>query len=696
LKKIVLVAFVSVPLLLGCIPVVSTQETTDPYHMIVATVGEPYTVDPAWAYDDADSSELIFNVYETLIFYDRESVSRFVPMLATDWQISEDGLTYIFKIRQGVKFHNGELLTTDDVEYSFERVMVQDRGGGPGWMLYEPLLGCRGANLSDPDWGVKIDNAVQRNTTHVWFNLIKPYAPFIQILCESCSSIVNKKFCVEHGDWPGTWDNWQDYHDPYPSPLDSPEPMMSGTGPYRLDYWTYEVEYSLVKFDDYWQGWPAPSCRGYVSRVTIKLIPESSKRFEGFKAGDYDIIRWIPRYHYKEFEGQPGILFFKDLPMLQCYAFLFNFHISTTSPYMGVPGGLAPGTFNETAIPPDFFNDIHVRKAFAYCFNYSEYIQEYLGRTLRPSSPMLKGLAYWEYCWDVDNTDLAPSDIVLNPPWSQPLLPNGSGALPPNPMYYTNLTEAEYYFKLAYGGSGANPGHNPNLITPGLLWMNGFTLTIPGKTGGCVLWCEFPYRMKKAVESLNPKFHIDVVITNYFTYLEQLARGELTLFLRWFVADHPDPHNIFYFYMHSEGFSRFQGYTNPTVDALVEAGLAELDENKRIEIYWKLCNIYFQDCSSIPMFQQDTSHWERTWVQGWYHNPAYPGIYFYPLWKRSMLYGDVNNDGVVNIEDIVIVAKAYGSYPGHPRWNETADVDKNGIVNIIDAVRVAKEFGKTV
>ena len=76
------------------------------------------------------------------------------------------------------------------------------------------------------------------------------------------------------------------------------------------------------------------------------------------------------------------------------------------------------------------------------------------------------------------------------------------------------------------------------------------------------------------------------------------------------------------------------------------------------------------------------------------YNPAYPGNYFYHLWKLSGLHGDINNDGVVNIEDIAIVANAFGSYPEHPRWNETADMDKNGVVNIIDVATVAKEFGK--
>jgi hypothetical protein len=62
------------------------------------------------------------------------------------------------------------------------------------------------------------------------------------------------------------------------------------------------------------------------------------------------------------------------------------------------------------------------------------------------------------------------------------------------------------------------------------------------------------------------------------------------------------------------------------------------------------------------------------------------------MWQG--LYGDVNNDGVVDVRDIAIFGKAFGSYPGHPRWNPAADLDGNGIVNILDGVKIAKNFGK--
>jgi len=649
LNKLVPLVLVSVLLFWEGLPVGFAQETPRSYHMVVASIGEPDSVDPAWAYYTT-SSELIFNVYETLIFYDRESVDRFVPMLATDWYISEDGLTYAFKIRQGVKFHSGETLTAEDVGYSFERIMVQDSVGGSAWMLYETLLGCLEADLSDPNWNAKIDNAVQCNTTHVWFNLAKPYAPFLQILCQSCSSIVDKEFCLERGDWPGTWDNWQDYHDPDVSPLDSPEPEMCGTGPYKFDYWKKGTEWSIVKNDDYWEGWPAPGCRGYVSRATVKLVYEWPSRYDGFIAGDYDMI-YVPREHIEEVEGQSGIRCVKDLPALCCNAIFFTFDINTTSPYMGVSGGLSPGTFNETGIPPDFFNDIDVRRGFVYCFNWTEYIENewsYGGEATQPATVVIEGLPYRN---------------------------------PDQEKYYLNLTEAEACFKRAWSGE---------------VWEKGFTMTVVYNVGSVprYIWID---AFKGNVEALNPNFHVNIKGVNWPTYLTHLVHTELPMFCLGWLFDYPDPHDFVLSFMHSEGFfAPFQRYSNPTVDALIEEGLQTINETRRREIYYELQRIYHDDCPSVPAAQPLGRHWQRDWVQGWYYNPAYPGNYFYHLWKQSVLYGDINNDGIVNIEDITIIAKAFGSYPGHPRWNAIADIDKNGIINIIDVAKVAMEFGKKV
>jgi len=98
-------------------------KSKDPTTFVDAGIGEPETLDPALAYETS-GGEIIQNVYETLVFYDGEATDKFVPQLAESWEVSEDGTVYTFKIRSGVKFHDGADLTPSDVAYSFQRGLL--------------------------------------------------------------------------------------------------------------------------------------------------------------------------------------------------------------------------------------------------------------------------------------------------------------------------------------------------------------------------------------------------------------------------------------------------------------------------------------------------------------------------------------------------------------------------------------------
>ena len=112
----------------------------DPTNFVSASIGEPETLDPALAYETA-GGEIIQNVYETLVFYDGEATDKFVPMLAESWEVSADGTVYTFKMRSGVKFHDGADMTASDVAYSFQRGILFGGYSGPQWLLAEPFFG---------------------------------------------------------------------------------------------------------------------------------------------------------------------------------------------------------------------------------------------------------------------------------------------------------------------------------------------------------------------------------------------------------------------------------------------------------------------------------------------------------------------------------------------------------------------------
>ena len=99
---------------------------------IMATIGEPQTLDPALDYESI-GQHVLQQLYETLVFYNREKSTELIPMLATKWTISPDGRTYTFTIRKDVLFHNGNSLTPEDVAlYSSTRA-------APGWDNFTPM-----------------------------------------------------------------------------------------------------------------------------------------------------------------------------------------------------------------------------------------------------------------------------------------------------------------------------------------------------------------------------------------------------------------------------------------------------------------------------------------------------------------------------------------------------------------------------
>ncbi len=580
-------------LLLGAVLVMSlmaatqlgAQEVKNPDTFIIADIGKVDSLDPAWAYDDASINK-IQNIYEYLIWYDRERTDRFVPRLATEVPgvenglISPDGLTYTFPIRKGVKFHNGETLTPEDVEYSIERAMVQDRDGGPVWMLYEPLLGVFGSRDDEGNIVVSfedIDRAVEVEGNNVVFHLQKPYPPFLAILAGGWSSIVNKKFVVEHGGWPGTAETWKEHNNPAPG-KETLHAIACGTGPFKLEKWEPAVQTIFVRFDDYWRE-PAK-----LKRVISKVIEEWTTRKLMLMAGDADTI-YVPGQYRKELEGVEEIRIFKDLATLDLAAAFFNFKIN--------PEGntdIGSGELDGNGIPPDFFSDKNVRLGFAHSFDWETYLRDvFFGEAAQPVGPIPVGIAYRN---------------------------------PDQETYHFDLKKAEEYFKKAWGGE---------------VWNKGFKFTILYNAGNTQR--ETAARMiEENVESLNPKFKIEVRPVEWANYVRDLVRKKLTLFLIGWIADYPDAHNFVYPFMHSRGdFSGFQSYKNPIVDEIIKRGIDTTDPKKRRALYCELQIIYYDDVPSVPLHQMLRRHYERTWMKGYYFNPVYSsndvGAYFYPLSK---------------------------------------------------------------
>lgn len=195
----------------------------------------PTYIDPAVGTDFSDSMALV-NLYDSLVFPKLDG--SVVPSLATEWTISPDNLTYTFKLRTDVKFHNGDPLTADDVVFSAERLLTIGEG-------FSYLL-----RTKDKDGkviaGIESVKAIDPNT--VEFKLVKPFGPFVLALVRLY--IVNKnqvmanidKTETMYGDLGDYGKKWLLTHD-------------AGSGPYTVKEMKMEEYLIGEKFDAYWGGW---------------------------------------------------------------------------------------------------------------------------------------------------------------------------------------------------------------------------------------------------------------------------------------------------------------------------------------------------------------------------------------------------------------------------------------------------------
>lgn len=594
-----------------------TPSIPNPNTLVYTTSGDYIsTFDPAGV-DDPISMMVVSNCYDTLVVYDRERMDRFRPLLVTEvpslenGRISADGLTYRFTIR------NDSTLTPEDVEYSFERVMVY--GGfseNPTWMFQEALLGVW------PTWDENdtllvsfedIDNAVEVEGNDVVFHLAMIYPPFMHILASSCSSIVSRAWCVEHGDWPGTEATWELSYD---SPLVG---ETQGFGPFKLESltyesWGYSKEIVLVRNEGYWRE-PAS---------LEKIVIQSLNRWEGsinqafeietrkhmFLKGSADICS-VPEENYADLEEVEGIRVYSELPTLQYSALNFNFAIAKNSPF------IESGELDGNGIPPDFFSDIDIRKAFAYALDYDAIINEsYAGEALRPASPILEGVPFHN--------------------------PDQEG-------YIYDLGMAQQHFQQAWDGEVWDKGFNLTLVYSeepmGYRWE-----PYP-------LWPMAAEILKDSIEAINTKFHVTLQNAEISGWFE--TTRNLTAFICPWTGNFPDPHNFVVPFMASTGdfgYGNFRswatpGYNDSTVDSLIDAGMNTVDPAERQAIYYELQRIYHEDVPGIPLVQPLARHYQRDWVWGWYHNPAAAGMDFYEILKGT--YQDATRNIVTHIDDLV-------------------------------------------
>jgi peptide/nickel transport system substrate-binding protein len=545
--------------------------------------GDVVTLDPALAYDITSYEPIWPNVYETLIMYSGSTTDKFQPMLATqvpslaNGLISADGLTYTFPIRKGVKFHDGSAMNVDDVVYSIRRFMLQDQAGGPAWLLLSPLLGVD--STRDDKGKIQVNftdvaRAVSAKGDAVVFRLKKPFAPFLTIVA-AWTSIMPRAWAAAHGDWDGSPNTWQKFNNPKREDRYQFD-HMNGTGPFKVERWDRQSKVvTLVRHDGYWRT-PAT-----LRRIVIQTVPEFTSRRLQLQQGDADLILASPN-QLTQLRGLPGTVVQDNLPTIAVQMVQFNQKINTeANPDVG------SGKLDGAGIPSDFFADIHIRRGFAYAFDYAASLGgAYAGKGVIPHGPIVQGLLGYD---------------------------------PTVPTYTTSRDKAIAEFKEASGGK---------------VWETGFKFTIPFGAGNAARQVVSQI-IKETAAALNPKFQIDTRPVQGSTLNSLIFAHKGTMGMSGWFADYPDPHDFAQPILAANGYypTRF-GYKNPEADRLVDEAVSTADPAKRKALYRQLAMIAYNDLPCLFIVQPVTFYTMRSWVHGWYYNPIFPGQYFYTISKR--------------------------------------------------------------
>ena len=221
------------------------------------------------------------NIYDTLVesTCDEQGNASISPALAESWTVSDDGLTYTFKLREGVKFHNGEELKASDVEYTVYRMMDPERDCVND-DVYDMIVGASeylDGEVSSIE-GVKVIDDYT-----ISYTLEQPFAPFLSNLAVPGGAIYNKKACDAADEAAGGVKTDSKF---------GVEPEYTiGTGPFYVTEWVTNDHITLVRNENYWKdSVPEYAAESNVGGIVLFTIGDSATMKMMFDNGDIDVF----------------------------------------------------------------------------------------------------------------------------------------------------------------------------------------------------------------------------------------------------------------------------------------------------------------------------------------------------------------------------------------------------------------------
>ena len=522
----------------------STVPGTNPNEIIVTEVfaGGPYSFDPAIDYESV-GMEIIANVYETLVAYNGSSTTQLFPMIASEIPtvanggISSNYLNYTFQIRGGLKFSNGDPLTAWDAYTSYIRTLLFVVGspGTNGWILAQDLLPYGGFVAGAESYenitsAVTVNNASQSVT----FHLLKPDPAFLDYIADpQGAAIMDYNWLVAHGAGitftPAGFAAYMNQSNE-PNYNNYVRYNTMGSGPYVIKNYLIGQSISFAPSPYYT---PLQGVPGYNhtanDTIYIQYEKDTSTGLLLAETGQTDIIINLPPVDYPilaklQSEGKLNITAF---PTFTIYWFQFNFDINES-----MLSELGSGY----SVPQYYFTNVDVRRAFAYAFDYTNFINNIIGN------------AKYGATFAFHYTGIIPKGMIGYMNVSQL---QQAGAVVP--VY--NLTIAKQYLE----ESGL---YNTSINIPIIVWTGDSELF-----AGAEDWAA-------TLNSIDPNIHATALYMEFEEEIGYMIPGEnpMPIYIYGWTPDYPFPSDYVVSMYQEYGYCPYGSSWNP--ETLTLAGQA--------------------------------------------------------------------------------------------------------------------------
>lgn len=216
------------------------------------------------------ASEVLFMMGDTLVGLDTD-MKTIVPMLAESWEMSEDGLTYTFKLKQGVKFCDGKEMTADDVVYSLNRWIDPETKSPVAWRAGE------------------VDSITAPDPSTVVYKLKRPHSELLYQLAQSFGTVIDKDNVEALGD-------------------DFGVTGFNGTGPFCWVEWTPRNTMTIKRHEGYSWGPPIYDTDGaQVEEIVWQIVPEENTRTVAVLTGQSEITQYVPYIALQQLRQAPTV-----------------------------------------------------------------------------------------------------------------------------------------------------------------------------------------------------------------------------------------------------------------------------------------------------------------------------------------------------------------------------------------------------